>query len=58
MGGGGIIGSNFGSIIGSSIGSINGSNGSSCDLLSSNYSDLKLQLLKVTEEVIDKCQHI
>ena len=36
----------------------NGSNGLSSDLLSSIYSDLKLQLLKVTAEVIDKCQHI
>ena len=66
MGGGGIIGSNFGSIIGSSIGSINGSSNGSGDFndpvtngSSSDYlSDLKLQLLKMTEMVKDKCQHI
>ena len=33
-------------------------NGSSSDLLSNYLSDLKMQLLKVTEMVKDKCQHI
>ena len=36
----------------------NGSNGLSSDLLSSNYSDLKMQSLKMIEMVKDKCQRI
>ena len=51
---------------GGGIGSSNGSgdfndpvtNGLSSNILSSNYSDLKMQSLKMIEMVKDKCQHI